>query len=120
MIHAHALDRVRWDELSGAGGVVVVTFVRRCVDLSRVEAGVFRIGNRSGDHVATTGPFSQINEAASVAAERKIGVATQDDGFASRTTKTANFFAWHDEVDAEVIFKRTLLERLKITELRNY
>jgi hypothetical protein len=57
---------------------------------------VFGIGNRTGDDVPAASPLAEVDEAATVTAERELGLLTQHDFTARRTTKTDGFLSGHN------------------------
>lgn len=59
---------------------------------------VFWIGNGAGNYIASAGPFPEIDQPATLAAEREVGVIPQDKLAAGGTTKAEDFFPRHDSI----------------------
>ncbi len=49
------------------------------------------------DYIGTASPFAQINSAAAVAAEGKVGVTAFDNFLADRAAKLEGALAWHEQ-----------------------
>src|SRR3954451_11782982 len=65
-----------------------------------VLAKRFEIGflDRTGDHVASAGPFAQVDQPATLRAERKIRLSAQDDLATGGTTQAADFVSGHGTI----------------------
>lgn len=62
----------------------------------------FRIANRRGDSVGAAGPFSQVDQAAAVAAERKVLTSIHHQCAAGGATKGPYFVLRHKQLDVSV------------------
>jgi len=58
-----------------------------------------RIGDGCGDPVAFAGPFSQVDQAAAIAAKRKVFTAGQHQAAAGGATKRNGFLVRHPHLD---------------------
>lgn len=66
---------------------------------------LFRIGDRRGNDIAAAGPLPQINQAASLAAKRKVLLVGQHEGAADGAAERLNFLSGHGEQIYKLKFK---------------
>jgi hypothetical protein len=59
---------------------------------------VFRVSDWTGDNVSTTGPFPEVNQAATLTAKREIGIVAQDNFPASRTAQAGDALFGHMDI----------------------
>src|ERR1043165_495482 len=80
-----------------AGSVLVVFVIgtaKRCVGVGVAAfAQGFGVGflDGAGDHISAAGPFAEIDQAATLGAEREVGFVAQHDLAAGGTSQAADF-----------------------------